>query len=63
MSANKVKRLEERLIEKSIAILNKKRISRREEKILTLTVRLIEFTHGFSCRCDSDELFAQETPR
>ena len=54
MSTNKVKRLEERLIEKSIGILNKKRISRREEKILTLTVRLIEFTHGFSCRCDSD---------
>lgn len=54
MGVNKLKRLEERLIEKSIAILNKKRISRREERILTLTIRLIEFTHSFSCRCDSD---------
>lgn len=54
MGVNKLKRLEERLIEKSIEILSKKRISRREEKILTMTLRLIEFTHSFSCRCDSD---------
>lgn len=40
--------LEKKMIEKSIRILSKKKISRTEEKIVADTVRLIEFTHSLN---------------
>ncbi len=45
---NKASELEETMIEKSMKILSKKKISRTEEKIVRDTVRLIEFTHSLN---------------
>ena len=41
-----VQQLEEKLIERSLKILGKKRISRTEEKVISNTIQLIQFTHG-----------------
>lgn len=45
-----VKDFEKSMIEKSMKILSKKRISRTEEKIVADTVQLITFTHSLNCQ-------------
>lgn len=44
-----VENLEKAMIKRSLKTLEKKRISQTDEKIISDTVQLIKFTHGFSC--------------